>query len=417
MLESNQVGARRALALLLTINLFNYIDRYVLAAVEPEVRKAFFDPGDPDAMAKTGSLATAFLLSYMITAPIFGWLADRFSRWILVGISVILWSLASAGSGFAATFAMLVTMRMFVGIGEAGYGPSAPTLLSDFFPATMRGRVLSLFYMAIPVGSALGFAFGGMINAQLGWRWPFFIVAVPGILLGIACFFMREPKRGAVEGAPPPDHRAKLADYLSLIRNRSYILNTAAMTAMTFAIGGLSFWVPAYIFDYRGVPDLAKINITFGAITVVAGLSATLLGGFVGDRLQSRIRGAYFVVSGVGIFLSFPLVVAMLYIPFPYAWIPLGLAVFFLFFNTGPANAALVNVTSPGIRSTAFAINILLIHALGDALSPPLIGAISGRSNMNIAFLLVASVMLVASVLWFWGSRYLDEDSRRASGA
>src|SRR5438552_886259 len=136
--------ARISLLLLLTINLFNYIDRYILAAVEPEIRAHFF----PDtksasaasaqqemtaAMAKTGSLATAFLLSYMIAAPIFGMLADRMSRWILVGISVAVWSLASGASGLATTFGMLVLTRCFVGIGEPGYGPPAPTLLSDLY--------------------------------------------------------------------------------------------------------------------------------------------------------------------------------------------------------------------------------------------------------------------------------------------
>src|ERR1051325_3636201 len=150
---------RFALALLLAINLFNYIDRYVLAAVEPEIGHQFFSmkPDDPATLEKTGSLATAFLVSYMVTAPLFGWLADRMSRWLLVGISVLLWSLASGGSGLAFTFAMLLITRLFVGIGEAGYGPAAPTIIADLYPVERRGYVLSYFYMAIPVGSALGY--------------------------------------------------------------------------------------------------------------------------------------------------------------------------------------------------------------------------------------------------------------------
>ncbi len=407
-------GAHRALGLLLAINLFNYIDRYVLAAVEPEIRKAFFAADDPAAMAKTGSLATAFLLSYMIMAPLFGWLADRFSRWKLIGACVILWSLATAGSGFAATFALLLTTRLLVGVGEAGYGPSAPTVIADLFPAAVRGRILSYFYMAIPVGSALGFVIGGQLAAAYGWRWAFYAVAVPGIVLGLLCFLMREPARGAADGAPPPKHKTTLSDYLALFRNRSYVLNTAAMTAMTFAIGGLSFWVPAYIFDFRKAGSLEQVNLVFGGITVVAGLLATLSGGMLGDRLQKRYGGAYFLVSGAGMFLSFPFVVAMLYTPFPAAWALLFFAIFFLFFNTGPANAAIVNVTPAPIRATAFALNIFLIHALGDAISPPLIGAIAGRSNLNTAFLMVASVMLVASLFWLLGMRFLAADTERA---
>src|SRR2546423_11063730 len=149
-------GARAALGLLVAINLFNYIDRFVLAAVEPNIRAAFFAVGDPNAMAKTGTLAPAFLVTYMLAAPVLGFLADRFSRWLIVGVCVILWSFATAASGFAATFVALFITRIFVGVGEGGYGPAAPTILSDYFPLQMRGRVLAVFCGAIPVGSALG---------------------------------------------------------------------------------------------------------------------------------------------------------------------------------------------------------------------------------------------------------------------
>src|SRR5688572_8788558 len=144
------LGARPALILLLSINLFNYIDRYVLAAVEPEIAREFFGTAedDPVTLAKMGSLATAFLLSYMLAAPLFGWLADRMSRWLLIGLSVLLWSLATGASGLAATFGILLMTRLFVGVGEAGYGPAAPTIISDFYPVARRGAVLAWFYMA-----------------------------------------------------------------------------------------------------------------------------------------------------------------------------------------------------------------------------------------------------------------------------
>lgn len=405
-------GARSALLLLLAINLFNYIDRYILAAVEPEIRRTFFAPDDPEAMAKTGALATAFLLSYMFMAPAFGWLADRVSRWRLIGFSVALWSLASGATGLAGSFGILLVTRIFVGIGEAGYGPSAPTIISDLYPVATRGRVMAWFYMAIPVGSAIGYALGGVVAANLGWRWPFYLVTLPGLVLGALCFFMREPRRGAVNGGA--SKRATLNDYLQILRTPSYVLNTLAMTAMTFSIGGLSFWVPSYILEYRGQPDLGRINLIFGGITVVAGLLATLLGGYLGDRLSRRFPSAYFLVSGIAIAVAFPFSIAMLYAPFPMAWVMIFLAVFFLFFNTGPANTALANVTHPSVRATAFALNIFIIHAAGDAISPPLIGAIAGRSNMNTAFFLVSAVMLLGAVFWLWGTRYLARDMARA---
>ena len=410
--------AGRALALLLAINLFNYIDRYILAAVEPLIAKQFFSATDATAMAKTGSLATAFLVSYMILAPVFGWLADRFSRWLLIAAGVAVWSLASAWSGLAGTFATLVVTRVFVGIGEAAYGPAAPTIISDHFAPAHRGRMLSIFYVAIPVGSAIGYAFGGMVGQHYGWRWPFYLVALPGLILAALCLGMRDP-RGPRARAEQNRPQITVRDIVALFRIRSYVLNTAAMTAMTFAIGGISFWLPRYLFDYRAAdfgntPSLGQINLIFGAITVAAGLIATLLGGWVADRVQRRFASAYFLVSGIAILFSFPAIIAMLRVPFPWAWILIFVGVFFLFFNTGPSNAALANVAPPAIRATAFALNIFLIHAFGDAISPPLIGWIAGRWNMDAAFIVMAAVILLASVFWIWGARYLGRDTARA---
>ncbi len=412
-------GASRALALLLLINLFNYIDRYILAAVEPLIGDQFFGAAGESAMAKTGSLATAFLVSYMVLAPLFGWLADRFSRWMLIAAGVALWSLASGWSGMAATFTALVVTRVFVGVGEAAYGPAAPTIISDLFPQRIRGSVMSLFYMAIPVGSAIGYGFGGVVGQKFGWRWPFYLVTIPGLLLAGACVFMRDP-RGVRAREEQHKPAVKFTDALAIFRIPSYLLNTAAMTAMTFAIGGISFWLPRYLFKYRaadfgGAPSLAQINLIFGAITVVAGILSTLLGGIIADRLTKRFPGAYFLVSGVAMALAFPLTIAMLYTPFPAAWVLIFLAIFFLFFNTGPCNTALANVTHPSVRATAFALNIFIIHAAGDALSPPLIGAIADRWNMNVAFFVVSIVMLVGAAFWLSAVRYLARDTARAA--
>ena len=405
-------GGRTALVLLLAINLFNYIDRYVLAAVEPEIRSHFFRPDDPNAHALVGFLGTAFLVSYMVSAPIFGWLADRTSRWIIIGLSVILWSAATAASGLAGTFALLLMTRLFVGVGEGGYGPAAPTIIADLFPLLLRGRVLSYFYVAIPVGSAIGYAIGGFVAAHWGWQTAFFVVAPPGLLLGLACFWRRD-QRGRFGGVKEKQ-RASWNDYLGLVRTRSYVLNTLAMTALTFAIGGMSFWVPGYL-EYRGLPPTSRI--IFGGITVFAGLTATLSGGITGDCLRKRFPGSYFLISGIGVIIAFPFSVVMLFTPFPSAWVMMFIAVFFLFFNTGPSNTALANVTHPSVRATAFALNILIIHALGDAAAPPLIGAVADRTNMNIAFLVVSAMMLAAGVLWLWGAKFLPSDTAMIEAA
>jgi MFS transporter, Spinster family, sphingosine-1-phosphate transporter len=410
--HAQRKSANFSLGLLLAINLFNYIDRYVLAAIEPRIAKEFFGPNDPSALQKTGSLATAFIITYMIAAPIFGWLADRTSRWLLVGIGVILWSLASGASGLATTFSALLITRLFVGIGEAGYGPAAPTIIADLYPIERRGSVMAWFYMAIPVGSAIGYAWGGKFDAWFGWRWAFYAVVPPGILLGIFCLFRRDVR----QAKSATRHRPGLKEYVSLFRNKSYLLDCAGMTAMTFAIGGVSFWMPHYLAEYRQVGTLEHANFVFGVISAIAGVTATLLGGIAGDLLRRHMSGAYFIVSGVGILISCPFVLLMLRMPFPAAWGALFCAVFFLFFNTGPSNTILANVTPASVRATAFAMNIFLIHILGDAISPPLIGRIVGsQQHWDRAFIVVTSTMALAALLWLWGARYLDSDTKLAA--
>ena len=401
-------GADSALLLLLGINLFNYIDRQILAALEPDIRATFFAAGDVNAMTKTGLLGVAFFVTYMISAPIFGLLADRISRWIIVGLAVILWSLASGCSGLAATFAILFATRIFVGIGEGGYGPAAPTILSDLFPIERRGRIMAIFYTAIPVGSALGYVIGGLVGAHLGWRWAFYLVTPPGLLLGLLCFWQRDPRVAAhhlVQESP----RRSLANYVRLFRTRSYLINCIAQTLMTFVTGGLGFWASAYL-RYRNQSPNVGMTI-FGLITVVAGLVSTLLGGIIADKLRSRVPGSYFWVSGIGMLIAGPFFIATLYIPFPAAWITMFVAIFFLFLNTGPSNTALANVSLPAVRATAFAVNIFVIHALGDVQAFWLLGYIGGHTNMHVAFLFVSGMIFASGLAWLIGAKYLPADT------
>lgn len=435
-------GAGVALALLIGINLFNYIDRQVLAGVEPRIRAELFPESvektaspelraDPqrfkevqaDARRSMGLLSSAFLVLYMVAAPVFGFLATRVSRWLLICFGVVLWSLASGASGWhwgpnlAFAFAMLFVTRCFVGIGEAAYGPIAPDLISNLYPIERRGKILSQFYVAIPVGGALGYALGGAVGDN--WRWAFYLVVPPGLLLGLWSFLMWDPNRGTEGGEAR--HPLTRADVLNLLHTPSYVLNTLGMAAMTFAIGGLSFWVSDYLdwrsndlhetVDVGGVPGVT----VFGGVVVLSGLFATLAGGWAGDRLRQHFPGSYFLVSGVAMLIAFPMLVLMIYTPFPLAWVYLFLAVFCLFFNTGPTNAILANVTRPAVRATGFAVNIFAIHILGDILSPPLMGQVAGLYGQNMSFLVVSAAALVGGLFWLWGAAYLERDTQRAS--
>jgi MFS family permease len=438
-------GARLALVLLLLINLFNYVDRMVLAAVVSPIKRTFFSEGAAppahDALAAIvawfqhrlgfkpedaliGVLGTAFMVTYMIAAPVFGRLAERHSRWVLVGIGVTFWSLASGASGLAGTFLLLLLTRCFVGIGEAAYGPVAPAIISDFYPVRIRGQVLSWFYMAIPVGTALGYALGGWVaNSHIGewgasligtrhesWRWAFYVVVVPGLLLGLSSILMREPPRGQADGASDARRTVRWRDYRILLRTPSYVLCTLGMTAMTFAMGGMQLWMPYYL-EGRGASPTAA-TITFGAIVATAGLISTLAGGVVGDRLRSRFPGSYFLVSGTAMLVGFPVFLVALVAPFPWVWGLIFLACFCLFFNTGPSNTILANVTHPSMRAAAFALNIFVIHALGDVISPVIVGLLNDYfHDMNKSFLVVGLMFLAAGAFWLAGARYLQADT------
>ena len=445
----NHTGARSALAMLLLINMFNYVDRQVLSAVIGPIKKTFFAQGGDSSLAVggflgaciqwfqaqlgfkpedalLGLLGTAFMLTYMIGSPVFARLAERRSRWKLVAVGVLLWSLASGASGLAHTFVMLLLTRCFVGIGEAAYGPVAPAMISDMFPVATRGKVMAWFYVALPVGSALGYVLGGLVaNSNIGawgagwtglehesWRWAFFIVTLPGILLGLKSVAMKDPPREIAGSGPSSGHESvRWKDYWVLLRTPSYVLCTLGQTAMTFAIGGIAFWMPYYLETRPG--SSANSTVIFGAITAAAGLSATILGGIAGDGLRKRFPGSYFLVSGTAMIVGFPVFLAALRAPFPWAiWVMIFLACFCLFFNTGPTATILANVTHPSMRAAAFAFNIFIIHAFGDVISPVVIGFLNDwYGDMNKSFFVVGLMFLAAGVFWLVGTRYLQRDT------
>ena len=397
-------GANAALAVLTFINLFNYLDRYVVASLVESLKKSELALSDTQA----GSLVTGFVIVYMLTSPFFGTVGDRRGRPGLLALGVGIWSLATALGGFARSFAGLFAARAAVGVGEAAYGTIAPALLADSFPEEKRGRVFAIFFAAIPIGSAAGFALGGWVDQHYGWRSAFFIAGTPGLLLALLCLALKDPPRGARDAAP---HAAVLprgeggGSYLGLLRNRAYRLTVLGYAAYTFVLGGVAFWTPAFLERIRGMSK-TDATIQFGLIVVVTGFVGTFAGGWLGDFFLRRSKNAYLLVSGWATLAAAPVSVAAFVSPHRSVFLPAMVVTQLLMFaSTGPINSAIVNVVAPTERARALALSILGIHLLGDVPSPPLIGALSDATSLETAFLVWPAVIAIAGAIWLYAAR------------
>ncbi len=407
------------LAILAFVNLFNYLDRYLVPALFESLKHSDLRLSD----ARLGLLMSGFLAVYTLTAPVFGALGDRLSRPRLIAFGVGVWSLATTLSGFAGSFAALLTARASVGIGEAAYGTIAPSLLSDYFPAARRGRVMAIFFCAIPVGSALGYIVGGAVNAHFGWRPAFFVAGIPGLALAVLCLGLRDPPRGTQDAVPLSDPSpgtggagsglgaakslgaAAEATYRELLRSRPYVFTVLGYAAYTFAMGGLASWMPAFLERVRGLPA-ATATVQFGEIVVVTGFAGTFIGGWLGDYCAKYSKEAYLLVSAAATVVAAPFVWLALTTASTTVYLAcMVIAQLLMFLSTGPINACIVNLVAPNHRASAIALSVFSIHLLGDAISPYLIGAVSDASSLAEAVKIVPVAVLVSGALWGWAAR------------
>lgn len=388
---------RTALALLTTLNLLNYIDRSVLFAVQPLVQTEFHLSN-----TQVGYLTSAFLAFYMVAAPFVGPLADRYSRKRIIVLGAVFWSGLTLLTAFTHTYWELLIRHTLVGIGEATFVTIAPTFVADLFPEKKRGRIFGIFYLAIPVGTAAGYLLGGKLGPEHGWRFPFYIAAAPGFLLALAIAFLPEPPRGQFDSLKETPERGTI---LGLARNPAYWTATLGMAAGTFSLGGIQVWMPTFLSLARGY-SLAKANEMFGAIVVVTGIVASLAGGWLGDLLLPRMKGAYYFISAVSMALGVPVMIVALFAKGPMMLPAIGLAAFLLLINTSPLNTALVNAVGAHVRATAIAVNIFLIHLLGDVPSPTMMGYVADRRSLQSAFILPVIAMAASSAILFYGMRF-----------
>lgn len=402
--HTSLVGATTALVLLTALNFVNYIDRYILPGVQEQVKGEFALTD-----AQIGSLTLWFMVAYMAASPVTGWLGDRFPRKPMIVVAALFWGSVNLLTATVHSYGSLNLRHAALGIGEASFGIFAPALLSDFYPPAQRNRVLTIFNIAIPVGAALGYLIGGTVGEHFGWRTSFVVSAIPAILLALLiALLMKEPARS--RGSDEGKAQLRKDTVLSLLHNPAYLCSIGGYAAVTFSLGGISWWMPSFLqrIDGRSQSSAAFL---MGGITVVAGLAGTIVGGAIAQRWSRKTPKALYLVPAISALLATPPALVCFFGPQVFGTraltLPgLALAIFFIFLGTGPVNASTVNAVRPEIRAAALAGQLFLIHALGDAISPRIIGTVSDHSNLAVGLGSTLVTLLIGSAIFFLGARY-----------
>lgn len=372
------------------LNLLNYADRQVLYAVFPLLQT---DLQLTD--LQLGALASVFMLVYMVYAPVMGFLADRFSRSRLAGFSALLWSGATLACALAKNYVSLLVPRALIGVGEGGFTTIAQPFLAEQYPKEKHAFVLALFGLALPIGSALGYVLGGWLGQHWGWRIAFMAAGVPGVFLGLLAWFYIKDH---VRDNQPACKRPTLKDYVPLFQNKPFLSICMSQAMMTFVMGGLAAWMPTYLHRYLNMP-VSQAGGWFGALVIVCGAAGTFTGGKLAAFGITRGWHIYYKLTAYSFLAALPFCwAALVAAKSCVVLIGLGVALFLLFLPTGAIAAALVASTSEKIRSMAFAVNIFIIHLLGDAISPTLVGWISDQWSLKAA-VFCCSLMLLPGAL------------------
>jgi MFS transporter, Spinster family, sphingosine-1-phosphate transporter len=411
------------LALLTGLNFLNYLDRLVVSAVLPKIQEEL---GLTNFVG--GLLATVFLIGYFVTSPIFGALGDRLPRKHLIAVGVVVWSLATMASGIATGALGLLAARAMVGVGEASYATLAPTIIDDVTTPPQKGRALAVFYIATPVGAAAGYLVGGFIESHWGWRAAFYVAGGPGVVLALVCLLIAEPARKISEKADV------LGDVKNLVRMDLYRKGVAGYCAYTAAVGAFSYWAPKFLYA-RYQMSLAKANFVFGLVLVVAGALGTIIGGRWADQMRAKLEPpkvrpedvgpgyrdeapevkaarelevhragvkGLLRICAIGSGVGAPLALGCFISPDATVFFVLAFfCIVFLFLNTSPVNAVVLQAVPTELRASAMALSIFSIHVFGDLWSPPLVGLLADNMPMWIAMMTLPLAIGLSAFLWW----------------
>ncbi|EDO39433.1 predicted protein [Nematostella vectensis] len=435
-------GPNFTVAVLFFINLLNYMDRFTIVGVLSSIQKYF----DEEENSVAGLLQTVFVCSYMVFAPIFGYLGDRLRRKYLMALGILVWS----GTVFASTlldqddYWYFLLLRGVVGIGEASYSTMAPTIIGDLFTGDMRTKMLSIFYFAIPVGSGLGYVVGSKVAHALGsWQWGMRVTPVLGVACVLLCLFVvHEPPRGAIERGFNPNllsastvHQSTSYwdDLKYLFKVKSFIWLDLGFTCVAFVTGSLAFWAPKFLYYAAKMQDLHlrkdDITFNFGLITCAAGIVGVWLGAELARRWRVYNKRADALICAIGLIGCTPflyLAIVFAHKSLVSAYVTVFIGEVLLCMNWAPVGDMVLYVIIPPRRSSAGAVQILISHLFGDAGSPWLIGEVSDlirgardtdeghQTSMEYALLINTFIAVLGGLCFILCAFYIVADREAA---
>lgn len=400
-----------ALVLLTLAYVLNFLDRSLIYILFTPI-KAEMKFSDLE-LALLGT--TSFVIFYTLLGIPFGRLADRVTRKYLIAGGLAVWSLFSGLTGFADSFWTLFLCRVMVGVGEATLGPAALSLLSDFFPPRMRATVQGVYSSGVAIGSGAAFFLGGWIGQTHGWRWAFYLLGFPGLILAAFVFFLREPARGRTEVAAVRHGRD---DWKVLFRSVPLRYLYVGYALFGLASNNLGIWVPTFFVRVHGM-SLALIGTAAGILSVAVGVPVTILGGYVSDRFRRMGRGGRMAFSAWAALASIPLWLGLLYAGNVVVLVSLNVVLFGLALMwLAPASADLHEIAGPNLRGLGIGIFFSTVNIVAYGLGSPLIGKLSDQlgvatdpGRMRLALLVCPAACALAALLLWLGSRAREAET------
>jgi MFS family permease len=399
-----------ALAVLTTVYALNFLDRTLIYILFTPIKKEMHFSDLQLALLGT----TSFVIFYTLLGIPFGRLADRKSRKNIIAAGLAIWSLFSGLTGLCDSFWTLFLCRVMVGVGEATLGPAALSLLSDYFPPRVRATVQSIYSSGIAVGGGLAFFLGGWIGQAFGWRWAFYLLGFPGLVLAVLVFLLRERPRGASEAAVATQ---ATGDWKDLLRSAPLRYLFFGYALLGLASNNLGIWVPTFFVRVHEL-NIMTIGVAAGVISVFVGIPAMVYGGYLSDRLRRAFRGGRMALTASAALVSIPLWLGLLYVDN----LPLLFALNIVLYGVsilwvGPATADVHELSGPGLRGLAIGIFFSIVNIVAYGIGSPLIGKLSdmlgvaaNAGQMRLSLLVCPAACALSALLLWLGSR------SRASG-